>query len=204
MRLWMALCVAGALFLSPTLATELGPTDVPGEIDPHSMMTEERDAVFQTGLVAYDAGDFEAAFTAWLPLAQTGNLAAQRNVAHMLRRGLGVEKDLERAAFFYRRAADYGLPGAQANLGLLYLAGDGVPKDEAKAVEWLSQATYSGHTGATFELARLAELGVGMTANQELALKLYARAAAAGHRGAIVYLESLTSQRARPSLPLGE
>ena len=60
---------------------------------------------FEEGVQAYDAGDQAAAFAIWLPLAKAGDLAAQRNVAHLLRKGLGVEADPTRALFFYERAA---------------------------------------------------------------------------------------------------
>ena len=74
-------------------------------------------ADFARGVVAYDVGDFNTAYSEWLPLARDGDLAAQRNIGHLYRLGRGVPQDFAVAANWYRRAAERGLTRAQANLG---------------------------------------------------------------------------------------
>lgn len=152
--------------------------------------TAERDADFEKGLKAYDSGDFAAAFEIWLPLAQSRNLTAQRNVAHLLRRGLGVERDPQRAADFLERAARYGLPGAMADLAQVYSIGDGRPRDIEKAAFWMGEAARRGHAGAQYEFAQLLEAGLGVAPNPERAAEFLARSAAAGYPPAVAQLES--------------
>ncbi len=53
-------------------------------------------AVFDTGVAAYDAGNYERAFKIWWDL-QFEDVAAMRNVAMMLRNGQGVQRDPRKA-----------------------------------------------------------------------------------------------------------
>ena len=140
--------------------------------------------IFNAGVAAYDAGDYETAFQTWLPMAQGGDLAAMRNVAHLLRLGLGTDKDADRAAFFYRRAARRGLAGAQANLGLMLLKGDGIDQNKTEAAKWFMAATRRGHMLSAFELGKMLETGDGVGQSYEAAYALYKRAAEAGHEPA--------------------
>ena len=54
-------------------------------------------ADYNTGFAAYVRGDYAVAMREWLPLAEAGNAAAQRNIAVMFRDGRGVEQDLDQA-----------------------------------------------------------------------------------------------------------
>ena len=95
-------------------------------------------ADFAAGVAAYEAEDFAGAFEEWLPEAEAGNDAAQRNIGLLYQTGRGVDPDPARvlAVFWYQRAAAAGNARAQANLGNLYLAGIGVPQDNAVAANW--------------------------------------------------------------------
>lgn len=162
---------------------------------------------FNEGVAAYDAGNHAAAFTIWLPLAQGGDVAAMRNVAHLLRKGLGTDKDLVRALAFYKRAAEAGLPGAQANLAMMYLAGEGTKRDAKEAARWLYAATRGGHVIAAHELAKLIEAGDGVPKDMAVAKALYARAAGAGYPPAKQRLAALGGAPAaadRAGLALGQ
>ena len=61
-------------------------------------------AIFDTGVAAYDAGDYEQAFKIWWEL-QFEDVAAMRNVAMMLRKGQGVQRDPRQAEVILERAA---------------------------------------------------------------------------------------------------
>ena len=50
-------------------------------------------ADFASGLRSYEAGSYHAAYKEWLPLAEGGDPAAQRNLGHLYRLGQGVAKD---------------------------------------------------------------------------------------------------------------
>ena len=56
----------------------------------------------------------------------SGDPAAQRNLAHLYRMGLGVAQDFGQAVPWCRLAAESGLAGAQANLAIMYLRGQRV------------------------------------------------------------------------------
>src|SRR5882757_10499436 len=80
-------------------------------------------AVFDAGVAAYDAGDYEKAFKIWWDLRYE-DLAAMRNLGMMLRKGQGTPKDPAKAEEIYLRAAEVGMPTAQADLADMYLKGE--------------------------------------------------------------------------------
>ena len=53
-------------------------------------------AVFNSGITAYDAGDYRKAFEIWWDLRYE-DVAAMRNLGMMLRKGQGVEKNPKQA-----------------------------------------------------------------------------------------------------------
>ena len=115
-------------------------------------------ADFYDGVKAYDRGDYDSAFKMFLEAAEKNDdVAAARNVAHFYRLGLGVDKDLPQALFWYKKAADAGLARAQHNLALMYLEGEGTAKNDSEAVAWLFKAAASGHAESK---DKLRELGI--------------------------------------------
>lgn len=150
-------------------------------------------ARFEEGVRAYDTGDYARAHAIWLDLARQGDLAAQRNLGHLYRRGLGVAPDPEQAALWYRRAAERGLVAAQVNLGVLYLRGEGVRKDPAEAARWFMVAAQRGHAGAQYNIARMYEIGLGVAPDPARALGWYYIAARNGHGPALERLGALVA-----------
>ncbi len=159
--------------------------------------TEEQQAVqFNKGLISYDQGDYARAFEFWLPLAQTDDLAAMRNVALLLKDGKGVERDSERALYFFERAGRAGLVSAQVNAAFMHLNGEGTPQDYKTASFWFHAAAVAGVPAARYNLGVMYEKGLGVERDPARALAWYALAARVGHETA---LERLT--RLVPSLP---
>jgi TPR repeat protein len=101
-------------------------------------------ADFQSGLDAYNRGDYAAALQEWKPLAEKGDANAQYNVGLLYARGQGVTQDFKEAAEWYRRAAEQGVPAAQYNLGVMYSNGEGVNQDPAEARKWFTKAAEKG------------------------------------------------------------
>lgn len=153
-------------------------------------------AGFDEGVAAYEAGNYAGARAEWQPLAEAGDPAAMRNLAHLYRLGLGMPADMQQAVAWYRRAAELGLSRAQANLAALYLNGDGVERDYAQAAKWFEAAARQGNASAQFNLGLMHELGLGMAKNDALALAWYNAAARAGQPEA---LERLTNLVTRPA-----
>lgn len=93
---------------------------------------------FETGVAAYNSGDYAAALREWRPLAEQGNKAAQSSLAFMYDNGVGVSRDKAEAARWYRLLADQGDTTAQFNLGDMYSKGEGVPQDDIEAVRCIA------------------------------------------------------------------
>lgn len=163
-------------------------------------------ADFAAGVAAYDRGEYAAAYEAWLPLARAGDPAAQRNIGHLCRFGLGVAQDFERAAYWYREAAEAGLAAAQTNLAVMYLRGQGVTADAERAAYWFRLAAVQGHAVAQYNLGLLYLSGNGVGRSEARAMGWFHLAAKAGHGQALEALSKLVLASATlvgPSLPPG-
>ncbi|MBT3785930.1 SEL1-like repeat protein, partial [bacterium] len=80
---------------------------------------------------------------------------AQSLVALSYRVGNGIEKDLQEAVFWFKKAAERGDPDAQFDLGIAYKDGQEVEKDDDLAFSWFQKAAHQGHQRAQYELSRL-------------------------------------------------
>lgn len=149
-------------------------------------------ADFAQGVKAYEAGDYRSAYEAWLPLAEKGDVAAMRNIGHLYRWGQGVDKNIEEAVRWYRKAAESGFSRAQANLAAIYLQGDeGVAVNYEEAHKWFAAAAIQGLAVAQYNLGLMYELGLGVEKSEPRALGWYNIAAKAGQQEAIDRLSQL-------------
>ena len=112
--------------------------------------------------------------------ANEGRASAQNALARLYREGLGLARDLGKAAELYQKAALQGDSIAQFALGVYYLQGTGVAKDPKKAVALFRQAADQGNAVAQTNLAYAYEIGVGVEKDLKKALELYAKASAQG------------------------
>lgn len=71
---------------------------------------------------------------------------AQADLGAAYELGIGLNRDIERAASFYKKSASQGYAGAQTNLGVLYGTGDGVDYNRKTAIHWLKRASDQGDT----------------------------------------------------------
>jgi TPR repeat protein len=159
--------------------------------------------IFDSGVAAYDAGNYEQAFKIWWDLRYE-DLAAMRNLAVMLRKGQGVAKDPKEAEELFQRAAEAGLPTAQADLADMLLKGEAGPPDLASALPPLEAAAAANHPFAQFELGELYETGAPplLPQNLEMARRLYAAAASHGMKEAADRLRVVgppTDQQQKPA-----
>jgi TPR repeat protein len=115
-------------------------------------------ALFDSGVAAYDAGDYQKAYKIWWDLRYE-DIAAMRNLGMMLRKGQGVEKDPKQAEELFLRAAQAGLPTAQADLADMLLKGEAGPPDLSAALPLLQAAAAAHHPMAQFQLGELYETG---------------------------------------------
>jgi TPR repeat protein len=89
--------------------------------------------------------------------AELGSRGAQRHLGALCATGdwtLGP-KDLTRAVYWYRLAAERGHHDAQYNLGFMFILGQGVSPDVAEGLLWLHRSADRGNTSAMRLLADL-------------------------------------------------
>ena len=158
-------------------------------------------STFDSGVKAYDAGDYPAAYKIWSTIDQY-DLAAMRNVAMMLRTGQGVQKDSNKAENLFEEAAEAGLPTAQADLADMLLKGEAGPPDPARALPLLQAAAAANHPVAQYQLAQMYESGQGglVPKDEHMARRLYAAAASHGMKDAQDRLDQLGPES--PTAPM--
>ncbi len=69
---------------------------------------------------------------------------AQYNLAILYEDGEGTEKNLEKAFYWYQKAAENGDSMAQYHLALSYYKGEGIEKNLEKAFYWYQKAAENG------------------------------------------------------------
>src|ERR1700743_2150576 len=145
---------------------------------------------FDTGVTAYDAGDYAKAYKIWSGI-DDDDLAAMRNVAMMRRQGLGTTKDPKGAEEMYLRAAEAGLPTAQADLADMLIKGEAGAPDPQRALPLLAAAASANHPVAEYERAQFYEVGEIVPKDMMTARHLYAEAASHGMKEAQARLDQL-------------
>ena len=118
-------------------------------------------------------------------MIQARELGSPLAKAQCFRHGWGgEERDLEKAASWYRTAAEDGEPIAQYRLAVCYDRGEGVGADPKEAVTWYRRAAEQGHTWAQCKLAYCLDVGRGIDASVSEAVKYYRMAAESGNASA--------------------
>lgn len=105
----------------------------------------------------WEAGEYGRIFSGLLPLAEQGYPLAECQVGYFYAQGLGVERDLDRALLWTRRAAEHGDRDGQFNLGCFYEEGTALARSMEQAALWYQRAAHQGHAEAA---ERLRALGV--------------------------------------------
>lgn len=88
---------------------------------------------------------YEKCFEGYLSLAEKGYPLAEYQIGCFYYEGLGVKKDLNKAVYWIRRAADHGDRDGQYNLALIHEDGIGVERDMEQAIFWYRKAALQGH-----------------------------------------------------------
>jgi TPR repeat protein len=109
----------------------------------------------------------------WNFSGEGGNATAQNMIGICLQNGDGVEKDLIRAAEYYRLSADQGHAGGQVNFGLCLENGDGVEKDLIRAAEYFRLSADQGDAVGQFDFGVCLEKGAGIRTDLVMAARYY-------------------------------
>lgn len=142
---------------------------------------EARAALAQLEAGMTSAEDLVAADRA---AAESGDAAAQCQMARRCFRGDGVPKDEVAGAEWFRKAAEQGYAEGQCRWGDCLREGRGVGKDEAAGVEWYRKAAEQEHAGAQYRLGECLRQGQGVGQDATTAERWYLAAAEQGHPGA--------------------
>ena len=102
----------------------------------------------------------------------------------------GISKNMEKAIFYYEKAASMKMPEAQYELALLYDVGDKIPENRSNAIKWMLEAAYI-LPEAKYALAVWIERGYLGAPNQAWAVSLYEQAAETGIQNAMKSLISI-------------
>ena len=109
----------------------------------------------------FNTQQYEKCFEGHLALAEQGYPLAECQIGYFYYDGLGVEKDLEKAVYWTRRAADHGDRDGQCNLAWFYEDAIGVERDMEQSIFWYRKAALQGHD---FAIEKCKELGVDLNA----------------------------------------
>ena len=126
-------------------------------------------ADLKEGQLAYDSGNYNLAYSSWLPLAHEGNVVAQYNLATLYRFGRGIEPSAITAMEWYQKAAIQGHVLSQVNLGRLYQGGLGLGGNPFKALVWFKLAASQGSPFGEYYLGVQYLQGSGVKADLNLA-----------------------------------
>ena len=116
----------------------------------------------QKATIAYENGDYSAAFHIFTSLAEKGDRVAQFNLAKMYREGKGVSKNYKTAVKWFGLSAEQGNALAQYHLGVAYSFGLGVVPNYEIALKWYTSSAEQGNTFAQHHLSLLYYFGNGV------------------------------------------
>lgn len=155
-------------------------------------LSHNAQALYEQGL-QLESGGLNAsrrkdAFDRYKKAASLGLPAAMYRLARAYDKGLGVDRDIKRAAKWYVKAADSGHAGAMASAGTLYEFGEGVDKSVVTALVLYRQAAEKGDRDAMTSLGYLYAEGKGVAKDERQARRWYGTAADLGQRRAMYNL----------------
>lgn len=162
-------------------------------------------AEFETGLNAYESGDYATAMRELSAEADNGHARAQFLTGVMYRDGLGVDSDEEQGLALIEAAAEQELMEAQAALGRMYAEGEGVGENDRMAYLWFHDAVEQGHVGSMPLLGELYREGDGTRKNLVLSYQWYLLAYMLGEgTGLTGTMSELRSQMSEDQIVIGE
>lgn len=145
------------------------------------------------GITAYKQKDYPRALALLRPLADDGNVAAQRQTGLMFFWGQGIKKDDQAALKYFISAASQGAVGDEITLAMFYqhdgdIAKDlkiegsfgSAGKDFAETRRWLDKAMAQGSAEATRRIGDMYKEGRGTEQDYKQAAAWYTNAAEAG------------------------
>ena len=126
----------------------------------------------------FDSQNYSEAAKTYLEFADGAyGRAVYLRLGWMYQFGMGTEKDVEKAEYWYERGAQAGLPEGHYRIGLMRLH----TEKFTEAVPFMERAAEAEYAPALFEMGRMYWFGKGVEADQAKAYGYCERAAALGH-----------------------
>jgi hypothetical protein len=155
-------------------------------------ITNESEMLFQQGMVVTsnelwpDQRDYKQAAHFWEKAATLGHWKAAMNLAGLYERGLGVQRDTERALLIVEKLMEQGVPGAFDRMGTYHQSGTGVKTDIDRAYGFWQLAADMGSPGAQTHLGEKLDAaydspGEGFWGNSNVGIKMKECAFAQGY-----------------------
>lgn len=142
-----------------------------------------------------DSGNHAAAVNVYKKMADNGFSIGQYSLANSYLRGIGVERDLKKAAYWAKKSAQAG--GFSEGM-LLYanfcFEGIGVVRNIIESAKWMLKAAEAGNTMAQCFMGMNYDAGTGVQQNYVEAVKWYRKAADSGIPDAANNLAALYEQ----------
>lgn len=136
----------------------------------------QKQTLFETGMAAFERGDYAAALQVFEPLAGRGDAGGQYGLALMYHTGKGKQRDFGKAFELFYLAAQQGFALARAELGYMFVVGKGAPKDYGQAKFWFKLAAEQGTVRAQNGLGMIYLFGLGGVKDYDKAVAWYRRA----------------------------
>ena len=160
-------CLISVSFCGPTLAQfypeqkdEYGGVLNPSNFSQEYYFEQMKRFPDRIGIICYNAylvekaGRHEDGFHFYNECAQRGNSAAMFNLSLFYERGAGVERNLEQARYWLKRAAQAGFSPAQFQLGMALKKESANQEQLAEANHWINAAAAQGESNAVAYLNR--------------------------------------------------
>jgi len=151
-------------------------------------ISEDIKTKFDKGMEYYDEGKYKRAFANFSECAEEGHPTAQGMLGECYYYGDGVDKDIDKAANWFKRGAWQGDEQSQYSLGFLYINGQGVKEDEDAGIYLVQCAANQGYLHAQLYLGWCYETGRIYELDYNKALFWYTKAADQGDVDAIVWI----------------
>lgn len=160
-------------------------------------LPESQDKRLEEAIRLYDSGKFEAALSRTISLIDEGCDEAYYFAGCIYEEGgNGVERDLNKALFYYEKSVDeFGYVEGYLSLGRLYYFGIGVYQDYRKAFEFFSVVAEKKNNGiAQMMLGHMYQHGQGVEKNLMKAREYYQKAWSQDYVFALTHLALLEQE----------
>ena len=110
--------------------------------------------------------------------AKSGDKYSQNKLGNYYFSGKKVRKDITKAKYWFKKAAENGFVTSQENLGAVYFK----EKKFANALIWYTKAAQSNHSRAQFMLGYMYRKGVGVKKSRRKAKKWWKKSCSLGYK----------------------